>query len=371
MYDDFIRAGKEDATLDVYRLLDAEGKIDVVYAAVANRTDFNLLEEAPATEMMSEEMGEKFSVASSVNENLANEDNSNNELFVIGDGAGDDAGDCTGDGDSDGDDDGTDDGDDDASDCTGDREGDGTGDGNCDVATEGDVDVTSDGDGDGDGDGDDDASDCTGDSDDDGTGDGNCDVATDGDVDVTCDGNGDGDGDGDDDASDCTGDSDDDGTGDGNCDVATDGDVDVTSDVDGGIAGDEGCDAVFDSEEVNIDKEVIDCSTTLKAAVAMGVAISNEYDKFFDDDTPKLEDNGGSDESESEDRGFEDMSDKNFLVADAFVALDEVVIIELVISNANDVRCDNTMPKLGDDTKNEVALEAAGVRMKSVNMWSF
>ena len=328
MYDDFIRTGKEDATLDVYRLLDVEGKIDVVYAAVANRTDFNLLEEAPATEMMSEEMGEKFSVASSVIENLANEDNSNNELFVIGDGAGDDAGDCTGDGDSDGDDDGTDDGDDDASDCTGDREGDGTGDGNCDVATEGDVDVTSDGDGDGDGDGDDNASDCTGDSDDDGTGD-------------------------------------------GNCDVATDGDVDVTSDVDGGIAGDEGCDAVFDSEEVNIDKEVVDCSTTLKAAVAMGVAISNEYDKFFDDDTPKLDDNGGSDEPESEDRGFEDMSDKNFLVADAFIALDEVVIIELVISNANDVRCDNTMSKLGDDTKNEVALEAAGVRMKSVNMWSF
>ena len=92
MCDDETRTAEDDSVLGKYNSLTAEVKADVVYAEVANRTDIGpifILEEASATEMRSEEMDEKPSVASSIPENLANEDDSISNVLDVDSDAGD------------------------------------------------------------------------------------------------------------------------------------------------------------------------------------------------------------------------------------------------------------------------------------------
>ena len=85
LYDD-IRTVEEGLTLVINKLMNAEEKIDVVYAWTANVTDFDsisLLEEVPATETTLEEMVEKSFPASSVLENSFHEDDLKNEILDV------------------------------------------------------------------------------------------------------------------------------------------------------------------------------------------------------------------------------------------------------------------------------------------------
>jgi len=129
---------------------------------------------------------------------------------------------------------------------------------------------------------------------------------------------------------------------------------------------DEVGDGVFDSENVDANKEVADCSTALSVAVVVEVAISNLENEWLGDDISKLEDDIASDEVASEAEGSREMSILNVLVNDTLRALDVAGVIELAISNVADGWLGDAISKLEDEAgSDEVESEAEGSRKVS------